>query len=63
MTSQAKSEVYAMRDYLKSLNVAVDKIEQGSTAEAGYMAEKLKGLCLSYVRAFGFTPFINGVMY
>ena len=55
--TKAQEEVYAMRDYLKSLNVAVDKIEKGSMAEAGYMAEKIRSLVSAYTRAFGDAPF------
>ena len=54
-----EEEVYAMRDYLKSLNAAVDKIEAGSEAEAGYIAEKIRSLISVYERGYGFSPILK----
>ena len=49
--------ISVMRDYLKSLNVAIDKIENGSEAEAGYIAEKMCKMVVRYTDFYKYTPF------
>lgn len=47
-----KIETNAPRDYIKSIGVALDKADNGSTAEKGYITEKIIKLVKWYEKTF-----------